>query len=560
VKPLLSAAVAVAGGLAGCAMFQGKLPPPAREPPPAPAVTPGQLDARALLGEFSARASRVGAGATSIAASGEVVENGWVGAFVDVPRDDCLLGYARAAPSVDDVDVAVYSDEGTALAVDEGRDVHPTVLLCTPHPDRVYLVAHVVEGEGLVAVGAQLVPRDRAEIVARALGARGGQTGGPRPASAWPGLDETIRAHRLELGGSWEEFKRVALPVDARLATTVSFPVDPDQCVDALVVADEGVSQLDVEVLDARGRVVARTRSAEGPSTLTVCSPVEMAGALSIRPHSGLGLAAVVLGRAGAEVARDLSSRPDLAWVAAAEPLEVARKGREALLARAGYDVPIGGSSGSLVVGHRASVPLDLRALGTPCGRIDVVGGAPLGLVDARVRDDAGVLLASEMGSSSLALFVCGRGVVRLELEALGRPGPFVATLRPEPWKAPAFSVHPLAASRMLTRSASGSAGLFSGKEIAVRPMSLSADRVTSWAETLPAGKCLQIVLGAQGEGAGVELRAFDDSGADVDRAEAAHSASVRACALPGAAVTLRIEARASAGRLEAIMGERTRD
>ncbi len=560
-KPVIALGGVLGLGLAGCGLFRGVSPPPGpHEPPPAPVVTPGQLDARVLLGEISARALRLGAGSASVVASGEAVENGWVGAFVDVPPEDCLLGYARAAPSVDDVDVAIYSEEGTSLAVDEGRDVHPTVLLCAPHPERVYLTAHVVDGEGLVAVGAQLVPRDRGEIVTRALGARGGAAGGPRPASAWPGLDDTLRAHRLELGGSWEEFKRVALPIDARLPTTVSLPVDSDQCVDALVVSDDGASQIDVEALDADGRVVARSRSVSGPCTLTVCSAAAMAGALSIRPHAGLGLAAVVLERASADVARDLSSRPDVAWVAAVEPLEAARKMREDLLAKSGYEVSRGGASGNLTLGRRMSVPLDLKPLGTPCARVDVVAGSPLGLVDAELRDDSGIVLASERASSSLALFACGRGAVRLELEALGRAGPFVVTLRPERWKDPAFSSHPLAASRMLGRSAAGPSRLPYGKELVVRPLSLSADRITTWTETVPAGRCLQATVGVEGDGAGVALQAFDDTGMTLDRAEAAYAASVRACAPAGASAVVRFEARASAGRPDAVLGERTTD
>ena len=547
--------------LSGCSVFRGS-PQQAgpRQPPPAPAVTPGHLDARTLIGDFSARALRLGAGAPSLVAAGESVENGWAGAFVDVPAEDCLLGFARGAPSIEDVDLAIYSEEGTSLAVDEGRDVHPTVLLCPPHPDRVYLAAHVVDGEGLVAVGAQLVPRDRADIVARALGARGGAAAGPRPASAWPGLDDTVRAHRLELGGAWEEFKRVALPIDARLPTSVSFPIEPDQCVDALVLADDGASQLDVEVLDEDGRLVARARSVGGPSTLTLCSPFQVAGSLSIRPHVGLGLAAVVLGRARADVAHDLSSRPDVAWMGASDPIDAARKTREDLLAKSGYDAPRGGASGSLTLGRRVSIPLDLRPLSAPCGRIDVVAGAPLGLVDARLRDDAGATLASERASSSLVLFGCAHGPLRLELEALGRPGPFVVTLRPELWRDPAFAAYPLAASRMLGRSAAGPGRLAPGKQVAVRQMPLSIERPQAWPETIGAGKCLRATVGVEGSGAGVELYVVDESGMVLDRAEGAHAASVRACAAAGGPTVVRFEARASSGRLDAVLGERIED
>jgi hypothetical protein len=558
VSPMLLAV----GLSAGCALFRGAPAPPALtgERPPAPLAAAGQLDARALLGDLPARALRLGAGEATVVASGEAVENGWVGAFVDVPAEDCLLAYARAASSVEDVDVAVYSEEGAALAVDEGRDVHPTVLLCGPHPARVYAAAHVVDGEGLVAVGAQLVAHDRAEIVARSLGARGSVAGGPRPASAWPGLDDALRAHRLELGGTWEEIRRVALPVDARLPTTVSLPVEADQCVDALVLADSGAAELDVEALDGEGRVVARSRSGSGPSTLTVCSPVTMAGTLSIRPHVGLGLAAVVLGHAPAEIAHDLTARPDLEWIAATVPVDAARKEREALLAKSGYDPSRGGATGSLTLGRRIAVALDLKPLGTPCGRIDVVGGAPLGLVDALVRDDAGLSLGSDRASSSLTLFACGRGPVHLELEAIGRPGPFVVTLRPERWSDAAFAARPLAASRMLGRSARGPQRLLTGREGAVRTASLSADRTFAWSETVAAGKCLYVTVGGEGAGSGIELFALDDAGTVIDRAEGAHAASVHACAPPAGAAPMHFEARASAGQLEAVVGERTQD
>ena len=164
-----TAIVACAAALSGCGLFsRGGAASTGPAQVGAPRVTPGELDPRVLLGEVPSRASRLGAGAPSLVRSAEAVENEWIGGFVDVPRNDCLLGYARAASSVNDIDVAIYSDEGTQLAVDEGRDVHPTVLLCAPHPDRVYVAGHVVEGEGFVVVGAQLVPKERALIVGRA--------------------------------------------------------------------------------------------------------------------------------------------------------------------------------------------------------------------------------------------------------------------------------------------------------------------------------------------------------------------------------------------------------
>jgi len=547
--------------LAGCGLFHAAAPPPTGDHAllTAPRVTAGELDASKLLGDLPARATRLGAGAPSLVTSAEATDNEWVGAFVDVPPQDCLLGYARGSPSIEDVDIAVYSDEGTQLAVDEGRDVHPTVLLCAPHPERVYVAAHVVEGEGLVVVGAQLVPQDRAIVVGRALGARGAVADGPRAAEAWPGLQETVRAHQSALGGTWQEFKRVALSLDARLPTYVAFPLEAGQCVDAVVVPDEDVGLLDIEASDGDGRVVARAREGPGVRTLTVCSPAAMTGTLSVRPHVGRGLAAVVLGRARGEEAGDLSTRAEVAWAAAQQPLDQTRHARDTVLAKNGYAEPVARTTGTLALGRRVTVPLDFKALAGSCARIDVVAGAPLGLLEARVWDDAGALLAAGEGATSLALFACARGAARLELETRGRPGPFAVSLRPERWRDVAFAAHPLAASRMLTRAAEGPEMLLGGKASPARDLPLDAAHLVSWTETLPAGRCVRVTVGVQGDGAGVDLRAWDvKETADIDRSEAAHAASVRTCAQADGPRSVRFDLRASAGRLDAVIGEQT--
>lgn len=529
-------------------------------PPGAPAVSHGELDGRVLFADMPARALRLGAGPPSLVTAAPGIDNEWMGAFVDVPREDCLLAYARAAPSIQDIDVAIYSEEGTSLAVDEGRDVHPTVLLCPPHPDRVYVAAHVVEGEGLAAVGTQLVPKDRAAIMARALGARGVLGDEPRPADAWPGLDEAVHAHRAALGGQWEEMKRVALPVDARVPTYVSVALGPDQCVDAVIVPDEDVALLDVEMVDGEGRVLARASEGAGARTLTLCSPIAVAGTVSVRPHVGRGLAAVVLARASGDVTKDLSVRPQVAWVPAAEPLDAARRTREELLGKHGYAAAVTTATGSLALGRRTSVPLDLKSADGACSRVDVVAGAPLALIGGRLWSDTGNLVASGESAGSLTVFGCTKGPLRLDLEARGRPGPFAVTVRPERWTDPAMTGAPLAASRMMARAATGPDALLEGKAGAVRALALDEARVESFAETVPDGKCLRVVVGVEGEGAGVSLRAFDVSGEEIDRAESPHGAAVQVCAREDKPRLVRIEARASAGRLRAVLGERVLD
>jgi hypothetical protein len=285
-----------------------------------------------------------------------------------------------------------------------------------------------------------------------------------------------------------------------------------------------------------------------------------MPGSLAVRPHIGRGLAAVVLARARGEVGRDLSARPDVAWAAGSQPIEAANRARDALLSKSGYGAALATATGVLVLGRRVSVPLDARGLGGACARIDVVAGASLALVDAHVWDDAGSLLASAEASSTLALFACAHGGVRLELETRGRPGPFAVSLRQERWRDPAFAAHPLAASRMLARAAAGPEMLLDGKEGPARELSLDATRVVGWTENVPPGRCVRVTIGAEGDGGGVELRATDPlDGTDLDRAEAAQAATVRICApSSGAGRETRFEARASAGHMDAIVGERT--
>ncbi len=255
---------AIAGSFAACS--------PTTRPPPAPIVTratlaapkitPGELDLTRVLGDAPEKATRLGASPHSVLAAGETSDGERIGAFVDVPRETCLLSYARASRSIEDLDIAAFSDDGTPIVVDDSSDAHPTLLVCPPHPDRMYVSAHVANGDGLVVVGAHLVPLAKAAEIGRAFGAKGGAADGARSAEAWPGISEVVREHRDPLGGTWEEFRKVAVTVDPRAPTYVSLPVRADQCVDTVVIPDDEVGPLEVEALDGDGRIIARARDA----------------------------------------------------------------------------------------------------------------------------------------------------------------------------------------------------------------------------------------------------------------------------------------------------------
>lgn len=552
--PTLSSALALAFALSAC----GSRPaPPAPRigggPPAQPRVVEGGLEARPLLGDLPTRASKLGAGPLAIVASGPMAEGERLGAFVEVPRDACLLAYGRASASLEDIDLAAFADEGNPVAVDEGPDPRPTILLCPPHPDRVYLAAHAAAGEGLCVIGAQLVPRDKAVELARAVGAHGGTA---RSAESWPGLDEQIRGHRAAIGGTWEEQRRVAAPVDQRAVSAVAFTVEEGGCTDALVIPDSDVSVIDVEVLDGESRLVARARETGNVRSVTVCSPIAIAGTLQIRPHVGRGVVAVVVSKAKPDTARELHTKPEVAWAAPTTTVEQARNARNAALTKVGYAGPTATQSGNLQLGRRQTIPVDLPK--DACSRIDVVGGAPTALVDAAVWDDAGSLLASGDGIDGATLFACGKGKARVDLAVRGRPGPYSILVRPERWKDAAFAAHPLAAGRMLARAATGAPSMHDGTASIVKHVTLDTTHQFVHPASIPAGQCLRVAVGAEGEGTGLDLRLFDvGDGEEIDRSHGQTSAAVRGCAPASGARSVRIEARASAGKLEAIFSGR---
>lgn len=532
----------------------GVTAPPSRTLP-APHVRPGTLDARALLGGIPERAMALGAGPLSVVASAAAFEGERLGGFVDVPEDVCVLAYARASRSMEDLDVAIFSEEGTPLSVDEAPDSHPTVMLCPPHPERVYASVHVASGEGLVTLGAQLVPRLAAPVLSATFGAKGSAGEGPRPADAWPGLDDHVRAHRTGLGGHWEDVRKVALPVDARMPTFIAFPLEADQCTDALVLPSDEVALLEVEALDSEGRLLARAHEGSKARSLTLCSTVTGNASLSIRPHVGRGLAAVVVGRARGSEARELSRRPDVAWTASVRPLEEERGLRNAELAKAGYEKPTQTQQGMGAIGRR--IGFTVEGKGT-CQRIDVVGGLPLALVEARAWDEAGNLLGVSEGTTSAVLLSCGKGNARVEVEVRGRPGPMVILTRKEKWQSPVFEARPVAGARMLTAMGDGPLSLHEGAPFAARMVSLEPGKRTTLPETIAQGKCLRIALGVQGEGSGVEARVFDTEGVELDRGTGIFSTSLRACAPSDAAKTITLELHPLAGKLEGVVGVRS--
>jgi len=152
----------------------------------------GHLDGTRWLSHDAEIAVSLGAAPLEVAVTEVGGDGDRVGGFVNIPADQCVLGYARGSQGIEDLDLYSYGDDGTILAADEATDPQPAVVICPPHPSRAYFAARIVAGRGVVAIGVHALPPSVAAQVGRALGARGRPGEELGRIEAWPGLDEKV--------------------------------------------------------------------------------------------------------------------------------------------------------------------------------------------------------------------------------------------------------------------------------------------------------------------------------------------------------------------------------
>ena len=468
-----------------------------------------------------------------------------ISSLLEVPEADCAVAIARATTSVDDVDLFAYGEDGAVLGSDEGSDKQPALLVCPPHPKRIFLSARIAAGHGLVALGAQRVALRDAERVAAAYGVRYRPGEVTRRMSVWPGLDERLEQHRRELGGGWIDLRRVAIPLDARTPTRLSATVDAERCLDLLVMPSDEIIALDVTLLDADGRIVGRARGSGRDRSLVVCSPTPSAVTFELRPHLGIGLAIAMMSRSREGTEADIDPKALRLELFPTLGVERERERRAAELSRLGLPGGRLVATGALALGQRKSLTFELPA---GCSRLDLVAGTPLRGIDAWLYADDGSLLASASGPSP-TLYACARGGrVRLDAEPVARPGPFALELRAEPGTPKSLTEQPLAASRLLGRMvARGTIGV-ARRVGAVSVHPVSATALARQSLMVPAGRCLD-VTGAIGPGAaGFEIRLVDAEQRQIALGRGEHSTSVRACASDATGGDLVAELRTATG------------
>ncbi len=518
-----------------------------------PVPSPGsRLDGTRWLAHDAEIATSLGAGPLEVAVTEVGGDGDRVGGFVNLPSDQCVLAYARGSQGIEDLDLYAYADDGTILAADEATDPQPAVVICPPHPARAYVAARIVAGRGIVAIGVHPLAPSVAAQVGRALGARGRPGEEIGRIEAWPGLDDKVSQHRRAVGARWEELRRVAVQADARAPTRISASLDGGRCLDVYVVPSEEFSQLDLAVLDGDDRVLARAPAVGRDRTVIICSPVQTALSIELRPHMGQGLCAIVLARSALGAEREIAGAFYAARIAPQADLPAERVQRSKPLRALGYGDAAMIGTGTADVGRRVSFPITLP---DGCTRIDVIGGRPIAGVTADVWDASSNLVTSGTAGDGPTLFACGKsGKGRIDVEALSRPGPFAIEVRHER-SAPANLVaHPVAAGRMLSALNAKTDPVSARAADDAKVMTLDATSLKTFDFVLADGRCSDVVVTLDAGGAGVDMRLVDgQSGEELSSARGRLLAEARICAT-GHARNLRAELHLGAGKADALV------
>ncbi len=472
----------------------------------APAVQHG-IDGSAWLAPDVARARAAGAGALEVLAADVASEGDRVGAFVELQAGVCVLAVSRASPGVVDVDLFAFEDDGSAFATDESPDPQGALMLCPSSARRLYVAARVVAGAGIVALGVLPIPKGREAAVQKAMNARG-LAGEEARGEGWPGGEGRLRAHRAELGGRWDEVRRVTVPIDPHAPTRLTALVEAGRCLDVLISPSDEVASLDVVAEDERGRILSIARASGRDHSILACARQATTMGVAIRPRASQGTVAVSIARSnlGGDAELAPSARP-MHFVSTAD-LAGERAALEKDLHARGYAKAKGLGAGVAKLGVRSSVGVDLPA---GCARVDVIAGRPLVEIVATLWDEKAQVLGETNAGGSAFVFTCGPGgAARIDVEALDTAGPFELELRKERVAPPALVAHPVAASRLLARLAAGGAAVDASSAQGAEAVPLDPNSLRTVAIAAPAGQCAEVIVALDAGGAGLDLRVVD--------------------------------------------------
>jgi hypothetical protein len=536
--------LAVLAILGGCAPAARRIV--SAEQPRAVTQTSTAPDALKLLRDVTRAAASAGARELTVLGFGAATPGDRIEGMVHVPKGTCALFVTRATPTVEDLDLHVYGDDGSQYGIDESPDALPTLLLCPETEARLFASARVAQGDGLIALGVQTVARADAPSVAQAVGARHFATGIAPVKEPWPGLLDALEERRAALGGVWVDHRRVALPLDSRVPTHMTLDVPRGRCLDVLVLPDPDASGLQLSILDEKGRIFAHGEALGQRQAAVLCANrMDTSVTFEFRPFAGRGVAAAAFSISEGGVS-SLDSAPDVSVTLVDEGQEPADRER--------LKAPLSTTKWKLHRGEVVSFETQLKG----CNRLDLIPDRDLSDFEAQVWSADGDLLAELESRRGIPMFVCVDGLVRIDLAAQGRSGELTVELRSEKPSSGLLPGHPLAASRLLSRAHIAGYLTYPEDIGRVTALEVSNTKLGRFSLTVPASHCQTIFL-AGGPGAfGLEARVIDvGSGLELDRSVGRTSVTLRACAPEGGGLNAVLEVRATSGATRALWAAR---
>jgi hypothetical protein len=369
---------------------------------------------------------------------------------LELPARSCVTLIAIASQGVHDMDAALYSPDGDLLAVDSQPDAHPTIQVCTgDEPHTLYYALQVYEGAGSFLMAGFLGQQSTLEAAAKLLGARPAVA---RLGHAEPDGPGRVSAFRdgLQRRGFQPVQPPLRVPLTQDQTIRVALRVEPGQCYTAAGFALDGISNVDLRVLDEEGSEVARDASEEQDAGAQFCAERRAEYATELHSVAGTGTALLLLfhvdaASIGGQSGLWLGERPLTPAATAPLPETVEQVARRA--SQDGFKLARTLRTGQLGPGEVIAQPISLHA--QRCARIEAIGGPGLGRIGLVAASAAGFVVTSaegETGTTYVHLCSTIARELNLQVHAASGSGPFMLTAH----EAPISAVVPAGADELL--------------------------------------------------------------------------------------------------------------
>lgn len=344
-----------------------------------------------------------GLGAGPLFERGFLPPSGRTAFAVRVKPAECSVFVAIATASMSDLDAALFTAEGDALAEDESASSRPSLTLCAAEqPVDAYFTLHAYQGAGSF-IAAQFTRPARAgdDLHTASDG---------RVLSPLGQLSQLLHARGFE-----DLAPRVELPLEEARPVRLALNVDAGECYTLAAEASGGLSEVGLRLVDEQGGELADGVAEPNLSALQYCADRRAELAVEVVARRGQGVARVARFRA----AQALVGGSRALWLVEPTPSAAAWSA-----AKAEASIALGKPQ------KRERVPLrqgEVRELErkrvSACERWEAALQPGLSRATLRVEDGFGTLLGEDDAERMRAcVTVCDPGRQR-RVTLLGRAG-----------------------------------------------------------------------------------------------------------------------------------------